>query len=352
MITAKLDTFEIADRSFDADEYLIENAGAGMFLACEPDIEVQTWQNPKMPRLEGDCSEKRLLIIRPGGFGDILFLTPIIKHLIEYKFVKDVTVATLYSYQDILKHQPYPCGVLDYPIKTSELDQFDVIVSLENLIELRIDGKEMHAIDLFARAIGVTLDDDAKEMIYQTDPKTDEQMSARFPKTGKKRIGVQVKASAKCRTYPLEKTGEVTRLLLREGYEVFYFGEPGNWSAPPVPGLTVLPNERPPLSMNDSVSLLKTCDAVIAPDSSICHLAGALGIPTIALYGPFPWQIRTAYAPSIRAINGHANCAPCYHHNRNGAFPKGMPCVAAQKCVALDSIPPDRIISLVKKALR
>jgi ADP-heptose:LPS heptosyltransferase len=93
---------------------------------------------------------------------------------------------------------------------------------------------------------------------------------------------------------------------------------------------------------------LATCDACIAPDSVFCHVAGALHIPTIALYGPFPWQLRTAHAPSIHALQGVAKCAPCFHHSRVGeVFPRGEECENTGDCAALARISPSRIVSKI-----
>ena len=44
------------------------------------------------------------------------------------------------------------------------------------------------------------------------------------------------------------------------------------------------------------------CDAVLAPDSSMMHAAGTLGIPCVAFFGPFPYRLRTAYYDSVFAL--------------------------------------------------
>jgi ADP-heptose:LPS heptosyltransferase len=98
--------------------------------------------------------------------------------------------------------------------------------------------------------------------------------------------------------------------------------------------------------------MVETCDAFLGPDSALVHFAGALDIPTIALYGPFSWKTRTSVFGSVEAIQGHAECAPCYHHSRAG---KEWPddCVGASKnlCAAMCSIGPTRVAAKVRGML-
>jgi ADP-heptose:LPS heptosyltransferase len=100
-----------------------------------------------------------------------------------------------------------------------------------------------------------------------------------------------------------------------------------------------------------SAGVLAQCDVVLAPDSAIAHLAGALKLPTVALYGSFPWQARTAYAPTIRALQVSMACAPCYWHGRGSAFPSHGPCARTGRCEVLAQIEPQRVVREVMKAL-
>ncbi len=103
--------------------------------------------------------------------------------------------------------------------------------------------------------------------------------------------------------------------------------------------------------MRQSAAVLATCDIVIGPDSAIIHLCGAMGIPGIGLFGPFTWQERTKYHPSIFGMNGQAPCSPCRHHARVEPWPLGQVCHTAKFCVALGSIPPERIVAKVEQML-
>jgi heptosyltransferase-1 len=68
-------------------------------------------------------------------------------------------------------------------------------------------------------------------------------------------------------------------------------------------------------SLLDLAALYECCDVVVGGDTGPIHLAAALGVPVIGLYGPkdpavyAPWDARTG-APSA-AIWKQVACSPC-----------------------------------------
>src|SRR5206468_2701848 len=136
------------------------------------------------------------------------------------------------------------------------------------------------------------------------------------------------------RTYT--KTGQVIAEFLKEGWEVFLLGREGEFKTEPKPGLRCITDGW---SFRHRAALIETCDCVLAPDSSLAHVAGALGVPCVALYGPFPWQLRTAYAPTTVALTRKEgySCAPCHHHaTPMKAFPDNCPTASKGFCGVMD----------------
>ena len=287
---------------------------------------------------------KRVLISRTGGFGDILFCTPLIRALQARGL--DVSFSCVPSYRDALSG--VDVNFVPYPIPFWELAKgYDRVIWLEGVIEFAEDPSK-HAVDLIAEAAGEELRQ-GKHCSYRVAPADAELASKKYPRTGCKRIGVQLAASAPSRTYPRELMMTVLVELLQKGHEVFLFGRPGEIKInTPHPRLINTSLDSP--SFAQSCAILSTCDVVLAPDSALCHIAGALDVPTIALYGPFPWRARTAYAPSIRALTGNLPCAPCYWHGRGSEFPPRGPCARTSRCEALATISPDRIVRELLKA--
>lgn len=284
---------------------------------------------------------KSVLLIRPGGYGDLLFLTPIIADLVGRGI--HVTVCTHPRYFSILEWQP--CFVAPYPMLETEIHAFDRVAWMQDAVE---DSKDStHIVDLFAARVGITLDEDKKVCRYIVREDEKQWAAERFPRTAKPRIAIQAKASADCRSYPDRPMMGVASMLIERGYEVALFGAPCTIQANPV----FLNLTAHGLDIRQSAAVLEQCDVCVAPDSAICHLAGALNVPTVALYGPFPHRARTRYHPSVFAISGQAPCAPCFHHARVEAWPEGKPCATAHFCVALGQIHPDRIVAKVVQLL-
>jgi len=290
------------------------------------DVEIQ--RNP---------SSKDVLITRSGGFGDILFMTPTIKAFLALG--SKVTVCCHRNYADALSAFPQ-IGYIPYPMRVGEVLPYGYHVWLEGVIEFAPEP-ERHAVDLIAERAGVELG--SKELIYSVRPADMQWAKENFPRTRKPRVGVQLMASAPTRTYPHELMHKALLGLLMHHVEIAVFGSPGSIELsdknPAVYNIAAAAK-----TFGQSCAVLAECDAVIAPDSALCHVAGALGLPTVALYAPFPWQARTAYAPSIRALSGNLKCAPCFWHGRGSAYPPHGPCAQSGRCDALATIAPERIV--------
>jgi len=143
----------------------------------------------------------------------------------------------------------------------------------------------------------------------------------------KKIVAIQPKASALLRTVPPAVLAEISRRLVNRGVVVLMLGGKGDF--PPeckIDGVFDLCGMCP--SMYLSVAVLAHCDLLIAPDSSLTHFAAAIEKPTIALYGPFPGEVRTKYYPHCTTIEPPATACPdmpCMIHSET-------PCPQAQKC--------------------
>ncbi len=150
-------------------------------------------------------------------------------------------------------------------------------------------------------------------------------------KPGDVTVGLHLRASSPIRTYPLESSLVVAAMLGAAGARVFLLGAEGDWAK------TVGRRLSPSLefknvdnlcgrfrTMDQTVAFLSRLELLIGPDSSLVHFAGALDIPTVALYGPFPGAVRTKYYPRCVTLEGRyavrpglEECAPCFKHGPN-----------------------------------
>lgn len=282
-----------------------------------------------------------VLIIRPGGLGDLLLMTPALAVLSK---ICHVQIACWTHCAPALAGLP-DIEVVAYPVPKGVIDGANHVINFENTIERDEQARETSMVDLWAERLGVF--PESREVIYALDRGAVIEAAAWYQKNEMKRIGIQPLASARLRTYPGAQMRHVVDALLKQKFEVFVFGEPK--SAP----VDFKHHQFVNLTMDarvktfaQSAALLATCDGFIGPDSALTHLAGALQVPTIGLYGPFPASLRVNYAASIRPVSGAAPCAPCFYHVRGGQqFPAGMPCNTHGTCLAMEAITPGRIVN-------
>jgi ADP-heptose:LPS heptosyltransferase len=297
-----------------------------------------------------DWNGRRILIVRPGGYGDLLFLTP---HLAEMKRRwphSVIHVCAFARFQDILSTCDAD-AIVSYPISLRDAESYDAWIFLENVIEGNPDAEKEHCVDVIAKRIGLT-GLQSKQMRYTL---TSDEMTwaeEMFPRTpSKRRVAVQIEASGKARNYPAHLMTEVIIRLAQKDFEVFLLGQPGRLATKSIGNVRNLMIEG--LTFRQSVAAMSTCDVVLGPDSVMIHVAGALQMPALGLYAAFPWALRTKYAKSIECITGHGGCdiAPCFYHGSRVAphFPIDGPCRVSQRCEPMARIEPDRIIAKLER---
>ncbi len=332
-------------------EYLCENVNAGEYLAMWAHLtKVTPWENYLLRfNPENDWNNKRVLLVRPGGFGDLLFLTPLMREMKKRWPGIRIGVSCSVRCAAVLESNPDVSVIHKYPLALTELDDYAAVLCFENAIEYGPLAHTHHAVDVFADVAGMELKD--RKLRLHLLPEEIEAAKTQFPRTGKKRIGIQLFSSSPVRNYV--RMGEVLHLLAKRNVEIFIFAAPGqNVVKTSYPNIVNLHALEKPLSFRESCAALTTCDALISPDSSMTHVAAALDVPCVALYGSFPWKLRITPGPKMTALTGNAECAPCFHHGRpKQIMPAQCPGKAEFTCHALSRIDPEWIVRAVAKYL-
>jgi len=341
--------------------YLCDNANAGQWLSRYSGavrVEGVRALPPWKPGVRTLC------VVRPGGLGDLIMLTPILRAVKRQG--THVTVCAHPWNAAVLRGLPYVDQVVDYPLPQWQWEDFEAIVALEDVLEHEPRPAEVHALDSMLRVFpGLAVSAEDRRPDYQMlDGETTAALAAwgrPERKKGALIVGVQLEASSAIRTYP--RMRELLNLLVARGHGVRLFAEAGkhriehpfklrmhNLAAGEPIGLSACGHAqagRAP-TFRESVALACDCDVLVAPDSSMVHAAGALGIPCIALYGSFPAKVRTAYYPSVKALEGKGRCAGCCWHGRLGRWPKWGDCNANGFCTVLATITPGEIVARVE----
>lgn len=318
-----------------------------LFLAPDADAELLVSRAGGSADTLLPCAS--ILIGRTGGLGDLILLTPDIREIKRRWPTVRIAVACIRELGAGLENLPFVDEILPYPVSQEKANTYDGWIWLENAVEKGEDSRTLHSVDCVAKFIGLDLPADCdKRQAYVVSAMERADIKEAYPRIpGVRRLCIQPKASAACRTY--NKTGQVIAEFLKKGWEVFLLGNAGEFKTEPKPGLRTITDGW---TFRHRAALVETADCLLAPDSSLLHVAGALGVPAVGLYGVFPWQLRTLYAPTTRAlmrVEGFP-CAPCHHHATPAKpFPEKCPTASKGYCGVMDAIPVEQIVKAVEE---
>jgi ADP-heptose:LPS heptosyltransferase len=93
------------------------------------------------------------------------------------------------------------------------------------------------------------------------------------------------------------------------------------------------------LSLRETAGILAAAGAVVANDSGLGHIAGAVGTPTVLLFGPTPDATLGRLPPNVRVLRAELACEPCWFAKRLRA------CAGRVACLPL--IEPERVAAAV-----
>jgi len=115
----------------------------------------------------------------------------------------------------------------------------------------------------------------------------------------------------------------------------------------PIMNLSYLINDY-----HDTVAALSLVDVFISVDTGIVHAAGAMGVPGVALFGPFPPQTHVADYPSVIGVRapykGKTCNGPCLESYR-GCAEIGYSSEAVSPC--FHAISPESVICALDKVV-
>lgn len=66
-------------------------------------------------------------------------------------------------------------------------------------------------------------------------------------------------------------------------------------------------------SVGEAIAILAQCALAVGGDSGLVHAARALGVPTVAVFGPTPSDVHQ-FGPRERAVSLGLSCSPCSVH--------------------------------------
>lgn len=102
-------------------------------------------------------------------------------------------------------------------------------------------------------------------------------------------------------------------------------------------GTALLPEVLPKLKLGEITSLIAKAKGIIAVDTGLGHIAAAMAVPTISLYGPTDPGLTGAYGPKQYHLKVDAPCAPCFGRDckKGNDFAVMPPC--------FETLPPEKV---------
>jgi heptosyltransferase-2 len=115
--------------------------------------------------------------------------------------------------------------------------------------------------------------------------------------------------------WPLERYGELAKRLTAAGRQVWVFGSAKEQAL----GEEILKAAGPDVQnlcgstkLGDVVDLLSLCESAVTNDSGLMHVAAAVGIKLIALYGSSTPDYTPPLSDKAEAVYLRLECSPCF----------------------------------------
>ncbi|MGB7062969.1 MAG: glycosyltransferase family 9 protein [Candidatus Zixiibacteriota bacterium] len=340
---------------------------------------------------------KRILIIRLSSLGDVILTTPVIAAL-KVKFPhSELFFLSKARYGDLLRNDPRISSLVEFDpagkdkglsgfislISELRSHDFDLLVDLHsNLRSLLVRHLVKSKIKLkynkrwlsrflmvhfkFLKTRPVSTVNSYLEVLKQLNVNTTENRILVFlnpedvdfsdhflleQQVKKDDIVVGVHPGAKWETKRWDggKFARVCQSLVEKlGCKIVLLGDAGEAKLVQLIGKDI-PTERlvkaVGLPLGRVMSLIKRCDCLITNDSGPMHIASALRVPVVAIFGPTHPKLGFAPVGSKNVVLcADVKCSPCSLHGEKRCSKKYIFC--------MDLIKPDMVIEAVERLLK
>lgn len=250
------------------------------------------------------------------GMGDLIMATTGIEAL-KRKFTnKKIHVAVKKKLHPILKNNPYIDKVLDLE-DSINVRRYYMVIDISypcaryEIARLRSKkAVEKNRVEIFAEATGT------RELISDLKPKfyisEEEKKDGRaFLKqhnidTNKKTIAIATHSAEIYRDWPKNHYEELIKLIKNKYNIVILHSERTEFYDNTIDACG--------LPLRKAAGILSQCDGLITVDTGLLHIAAAIDLPTIALFGPIDYRARCKGYKNTTVIVSDLNCIPCWRN--------------------------------------
>ncbi|MHC5077020.1 MAG: glycosyltransferase family 9 protein [Planctomycetota bacterium] len=320
----------------------------------------EKFETPEIYDGRQDLGGKRILILMLNGWGDMIHIQPALRAFYE-KAKSSAAPPRITLGCNWMHNFPYPGVPFIHDIRPNiltlkDLSAFDLIVNLIPVNHQRSEHKSMKDLCLEVMKLNGK---DQEAFLPSITPDT--ARVARFKPvleqikedTGKKLLCVNWKSRFPHKNAQPSLVFEAVKELSKD-YQAVLFkdAEPAKIMQQeidaddcPVMNLSYLINDY-----HDTIAALSLMDAFVSVDTGIVHAAGALGVPGVALFGPFPPATHVSDYPSVLGLrteySGEACSGPCLETHR-GCAEVNYSQNAVSPC--FKAITPENVVEVLKE---
>jgi ADP-heptose:LPS heptosyltransferase len=293
-------------------------------------------------------------VVRDCGLGDVLLLSPVLRKFQEKWKPHRINFLTNAPYVPLFSGRPFVHSTQDWMARHGN---HPYVIDLVGYSERAEDRRLRHRQDVFASYMDVMFKPwgESEEGNAERKPEFDiseresrwawHELEANGVEQKEVRVGLQLRGAAKVRTWPIEHCKKFTKLCGAAGYKAVIFDHEARmgWED----DHTV--NFCGKLTIRQVAALMDKCDVFVAPDSGLLHVAGAMEIPTIGLFGTIPPELRIKYYRNAVAVTALENCKA----NGGKACFDNASCWESgeQRADCMRGITPERVLEEVQKLL-
>ncbi|MEM7230218.1 MAG: glycosyltransferase family 9 protein [Planctomycetota bacterium] len=313
----------------ESETYVLHDQEVASGQRAQMFAQVQDLPSEPIPYAALTAAPGRIIVPFIGGLGDAISILPVLNAIQHQAPEAEITIATTPGPAEVFTLWRTPHALMDYPVTLDTWSSFDTAVSFDAVHQCAPGDSLPHT---FASAVGVTLNHVDFDLAIPDGLDVADLM----PPSPK--VGVVVGDGVNVRPYPRAHLEALVARLNQLGIFVLLLGNADpRWSFRIDPGRTLdLRGETP--NVLTLAACVRELDAVIAHDSFIMHLAGALGIPTVGLFAPTSDSHAADYRQTT-ALRSALACAPC--HQTGTTCPQGH-----DRCVAWDddAVSPEAVV--------
>lgn len=271
-------------------------------------------------RFKNKSTKKKILITRAmGGIGDILMMTPGLIALANKYPNAQIDFAIPKSFHSILQGLE-KVNVIDINEQVIDVSLYQRWVNLTNCPAGKVESKQYpnvrsNRIEIFARAMGISkfrLKLITKGLPYFNLTKEESIWAKEYLKDindlNLPVVGIQPFSADSYKNWPYME--DFVRDISQKNLVLIFHHED-------VDGFDFNNVHKVKQPLRNSVALAKQCKSLVVVDSSFHHFAGALGIPTVSIFGATSGKVFSRYYPNIKLATPEKSEFPCYPCWRN-----------------------------------